>query len=318
MYKSDSYNRAKEIIDNRRSEARNLSIRRTQELELLSPELKKIGEELRSIGPMILKTACEGGDIAPIKERNLKLNEERRALIKALGYPEDYTEVKYTCPKCQDSGYIDIKMCSCLKELLFTEGIKASGIGRLIEEQSFDNFDMEIYADSETRRRMEKIVSGIREFANEFDGKFRGKNLMLMGKTGTGKTHMSTSVARVVISKGYSVIYDSAQNIINDFENDRFHSGYGRQETVSDKYLECDLLIIDDLGTEFTTPFSVSCLYNIFTTRRNRGLSTVVSTNLSAEDIMKKYDDRICSRIIGSDYITCVFAGSDYRLRKRR
>ena len=318
MYSYENYHKVKEEIEARRKKAIADADARDEKLRSISEEIREIDGELSKTGLMIFKAACTGQDIAPIKERNKLLRAKRAEVLRSLGYPEDYTEVKYTCPKCQDSGYIDIKMCSCLKELLFTEGIKASGIGRLIEEQSFDNFDMEIYADSETRRRMEKIVSGIREFANEFDGKFRGKNLMLMGKTGTGKTHMSTSVARVVISKGYSVIYDSAQNIINDFENDRFHSGYGRQETVSDKYLECDLLIIDDLGTEFTTPFSVSCLYNIFTTRRNRGLSTIVSTNLSAEDIMKKYDDRICSRIIGNDYITCVFAGSDYRLRKRR
>ena len=318
MYKSDNYNRAKEIIDNRRSEARNLSNRRTMELELLSPELRRIGEELRKIGPTILKTACEGGDIAPIKERNLRLNEERKAIIKALGYPEDYTEVKYTCSKCQDSGYIDIKMCSCLKELLFTEGIKSSGIGRLIEEQSFDNFDISVYDDAEVRSNMEKVLDKARKFADGFDGKYRGRNLLFIGKTGTGKTHISTSIARAVIAKGYGVIYDSAQNIINDFENDKFHSGYGKQENSSDKYLDCDLLIIDDLGTEFSTPFSVSCLYNIFTTRRNRGLSTIVSTNLSAEEITKKYDDRIYSRIVGSDYKVYFFQGNDYRLRKRK
>ena len=319
MYKTDIFNRAKEIIDNRRTEARNLSNRRTAELELDSPELREIDSELRGIGPMILKTACEGGDIAPIKERNLKLNEERRALIKSLGYPEDYTDVKYTCPKCQDSGYIDIKMCSCLKELLFTEGIKASGMGRLIEEQSFDNFDMSVYADnSDAKAIMEKLIDKARKYADGFDGKYRGKNLLLIGKTGTGKTHISTSIAREVISKGYGVIYDSAQNIINDFEDDKFRSGYARTENASDKYLECDLLIIDDLGTEFNTQFSVSCLYNIFTTRRNRGLSTIVSTNLSAEDITKRYDDRIYSRIVGSDYIVLSFMGNDYRLRKRR
>ena len=318
MYKTDNFNRAKEIIDNRRSEARNLSNKRMVELELKSPEIREIDEELRRIGPMILKTACEGGDITPIKERNLELNAKRRELTVALGYPEDYADVKYTCPKCQDSGYVDIKMCSCLKELLLIEGIKASGMGRLIEEQSFDNFDMSVYADEASREHMEKLIERARRFAEGFDTKYRGKSLLFIGKTGTGKTHISTSIARAVIGKGYSVIYDSVQNIINDFEDDKFRSGYARQEPISDKYLDCDLLIIDDLGTEFTTPFSVSCLYNIFTTRRNRGLSTIVSTNLSGEEITKKYDDRIYSRIVGSDYTVLSFVGNDYRLRKRR
>ena len=110
------------------------------------------------------------------------------------------------------------------------------------------------------------------------------------------------------------MLYESAQNIIDSFENDKFRSGYGQYEPTSTKYLECDLLILDDLGTEFSTQFAVSVIYNLITTRKNKGLSTIISTNLSAEELTKRYDDRIYSRIVGSDYTTLYFSGSDYRL----
>ena len=118
-----------------------------------------------------------------------------------------------------------------------------------------------------------------------------------------------------MIESGYEVLYDSAQNIVAAFEQDRFKSGYGTgYEPKGDKYMECDLLILDDLGTEFVNQFTVSCLYNLLNTRQNKGLSTVISTNLSPEELSKKYEDRIYSRIIGSDSTILLFEGKDRRL----
>ena len=141
-------------------------------------------------------------------------------------------------------------------------------------------------------------------------------NLLLLGTTGTGKTHISTAIAKSVIEQGFSVIYDSAQNIVAAYENDRFHSGYGQNEPEANKFTECDLLIIDDLGTEFVNSFTVSCLYNLFNTRQNRGLSTIISTNLSPKELTTRYEDRIYSRIIGNDYKILQFVGEDYRLKR--
>ena len=315
MANYETYNKVKEMIDSRRIQARQTADMHSAEVARLCPEIKAIDEELSQTGLLIFKTACSGQDIAPLKERNQALNSRRRDLIESLGYPRDYTEVKYTCPHCSDSGFIDIKMCSCFKELLTVEGIKASGMGRLIEEQSFDNFDLRKYSyDREIYARMEHNVNAAKAYAEGFGKEYRGKNLLLMGKTGTGKTHISTSIARVVISKGYDVLYESAQNIVSAFENDKFRSGYGAYEPTADKYLSCDLLILDDLGTEFVNQFTVACLYNLFNTRRNRGLSTIVSTNLTTEDLTTRYDDRICSRIVGSDFITLFFVGRHNRI----
>ena len=188
-------------------------------------------------------------------------------------------------------------------------------MGRLIEEQSFDNFDLSAYSfNPETYSKMSYVLSKAKDFAYNFGKQHKGQNLLFMGKTGTGKTHISTSIAKVLIENGYYVLYDTAQNIVSAFENDKFKSGFGPYEPVSDKYLECDLLIIDDLGTEFVNQFTVSCLYNLFNTRRNRGLSTIVSTNLAPKELATKYEDRIYSRIVGSDYTVLFFEGKDFRL----
>lgn len=321
MHNYENYTKVKEMIDERRAAARALSEQRALEMRAKSPEISRIDEELEKTGPMIFKYAVSGQDIAPLKARNQALVAERRRLIRALGYPEDYTDVKYTCSVCNDTGFLEnTKACSCFRTLLYKENIKSSGMGRLIEEQSFENFDISAYAyDPAVSAKMQNVLKTAKEFAYDFSKKSsRGKNLLLLGSTGTGKTHISTSIARVVLEGGYYVLYDSAQNIVSAFENDKFRSGYNQSEPESDKFLECDLLIIDDLGTEFVNQFTISCLYNLFTTRRNRGLSTIVSTNLAPAELASKYEGRIYSRIVGMDYNVLFFDGKDYRLFGKR
>ena len=319
MHNYENYNKVREIIDERRQEARTRSEQRALEVRAISPDIAKIDEELEKTGPMIFKYALSGQDIAPLKERNQKLVGMRKNILRSLGYPEDYTDVKYSCPICNDTGFLEnTKACTCFRALLYKENIKSSGMGRLIEEQSFDNFDISAYAyDSAVYAKMQNVLKTAKEFAYDF-GKKRGKNLLLMGTTGTGKTHVSTSIAKVLIEGGYYVLYDSAQNIVSAFENDKFRSGYGQYEPEADKYLECDLLIIDDLGTEFINQFTVSCIYNLLTTRRNRGLSTIISTNLAPAELASKYEGRIYSRIVGMDYNVLFFDGKDYRLFGKR
>ena len=315
MYTRENYNKVKALIDERRAAARARADARSEELRMISADIRAIDEELRGTGLLIFRTACEGGDIAPIKEQNQRLIAKRKEIIKSLGYPENYSEIEYTCKHCSDSGYVDTRMCSCFREMLLTENIKSSGIGKLIERQSFENFDLSAYAyDAALLSRMEENVRIAKLFADGFGGACRGRNLLLIGNTGTGKTHISTSIAKKIISDGYDVLYDSAQNIVSAFEADKFRSGYGAYEPAADKYLECDLLIVDDLGAEFLNQFTVSCLYNLFNTRSNRGLSTIISTNLSSTALRDRYEDRIYSRIVGSDYTVLLFGGKDRRL----
>lgn len=313
MYNYENYTKVKEEIERRRVDARAEADYRSSRLRELSPEMRKIDEELAGTGLLIFKTACAGGDVKAIRERNQELCKRRREIIVSLGYPEDYTDVHYTCAECSDTGFVESgKMCSCFREELIRATIASSGIGRLIEKQSFDNFSLASYDErSDEYRIMARNLDAAREYVRNF-AKKRG-NLLLIGKTGTGKTHLSTAIARGVISEGFDVIYDTVQNIISDFEADKFKPAYSAEPERSRKYLECDLLIIDDLGTEFSNQFTVSCLYNLLNTRQNRGLSTVISTNLGNEELQRHYDDRIYSRIVGG-YTILPFVGRDRRL----
>ena len=310
----ENYAKVKAMIEERRLAALATADARNEEVRERSAVIAKIDEELKSTGPKILAAAFGGEDIEPIKKRNLELMKKRRAELVRLGLPEDYTDVHYTCSRCSDTGFIDgVKTCACLKEALTTENIKSSGIGSLIEKQSFENFNLEIYKNKpEVYELMARNLRLAKKYADEL-GK-SSKNLLLTGNTGTGKTHISTAIAKVAITRGLYVLYDSTQNVLDEFEQDRFKSGYGPYEPRGDKYLDCDLLILDDLGSEFISTFSISCLYNILNTRQNRGLSTVVSTNLDPKSIAVKYEDRIYSRLIGSGVTILKFDGTDQRL----
>ena len=238
----ENYQKVKEEIENRRQRARALADARNAELRAESAEITEIDAELEGTGIKIFSAACRGEDLSALRQRNADLMRRRGEIIRFLGYPEDYTEVHYTCKKCSDTGFIDgVKMCSCFKEALATENIKSSGLGKLIEKQSFENFDIERYSyDEDFYQKMKYNLEVSRRYAYEFGN--GQKNLIMMGFTGTGKTHLTTAIAKVIISRGFEVIYDTAQNIISDFEKDRFKSGYGPYEPKADKYLECELL----------------------------------------------------------------------------
>ncbi len=282
------------------------------------PELKEIDYELSSTGLQILGASLQGKDgleerIAKIKERNKELQDKRASLLADNGYPYDYTDLRHQCNKCCDQGYINGKICSCLKNALITKQLEASGVGQLISGQSFENFSLDMYAEN-VREQMSYLLDDLKSYAQNFDKE--KANLLFVGGTGLGKTHLSTALAKAIIEKGYYVVYETATNIFSDFENDRFRDRYAGEEPVSTKYMECDLLIIDDLGTEVVTNFTVSCLYNLINTRLNKKLPIILSTNLNSQEIKKLYNDRITSRLFG-DFAIKFFKGEDIRKAKR-
>ncbi len=312
--------RVREEYSNKYRRAQDESDMRRQELWGKIDGLWEIDRELSMTGMRIMNAAIVSGKddvrgkIEEIKKNNERLLHERSQLLRAYGYPEDYTDAHYECDKCGDTGYVESGMCDCMKRALVLAGYESSGLGELMKTQSFDNFSLDYYKQSDknldTMRRTFEKVKG---FADNFNSNTYS-NLMLFGGTGLGKTHLSTAVAKTVIDKCFDVFYVTATGMISDFEQKKF-GGADKDSVDTSRYYSADLLIIDDLGTEMVTPFSISCIYEIINARIIARKSTIISTNLGSDDLRKKYWDRITSRIFG-EYQPIAFCGTDIRRQK--
>lgn len=320
-YNKDNYARVKMEIEKRREDALESAKIRLLEVHTACPDIRSIDLELSKTGILVMEEITKGGAnlderIENIRLDNLELQEQRRALLVANGYPGDYTDIHYTCKRCSDTGAVGTKMCSCMKRMLSIEGMKSAGISKLFETQNFDSFNLTYYAYDQRVYNLMKAYFGLCvEYAEGFN-KDTVENLLFLGNTGLGKTHLSTAIAACVIEKGYDVCYNSVQNIMNEFEAERFGRSYNdRSPSALDKYFDCDLLVIDDLGTEAATQFTVSCLYNIVNTRVVSGKPIIINTNLTHEDMRKKYTDRVASRLFG-EFTVLHFQGRDIRFLK--
>ena len=287
---------------------------RRTEVELAVPRLREIDRELAGTAPLVMRAALSGEGwekaFAEIKSRNLALQAEKAKLLLEAGFPADYTEVRYECPTCKDTGYVGSKMCLCMKRDMARRECEASGLGQLMATQSFASFDLSYYTGAD-RDAMARNLALLRQFTEQFKG--RGDpSWLLLGGTGLGKTHLSTAVAKELIDRGFGVSYVTAQGLVAAFRK----SSFGDEEKdPTEPLLTADLLIIDDLGTELATAFAVSAVYSILNARLSAGRSTLVSTNLSQNELRERYADRITSRLFGEFY-PLLFAGRDIRAQK--
>lgn len=311
----------------KRERAVELSVTHQHEAYAKCSVLREIDRALSMTGLNIYKASFEGKQslekkIESIKKENAELQKQKRDILKMNGFPEDYTDIKYECESCADTGYVGINMCSCMKKALVKEAYSQSGLGKVLEKQTFENFDLSYYPENQLEQRanpraiMQNILDKSKKFVKDF-GNNEAENLLFVGGTGLGKTHLTTAIAKGVIDKGFDVVYDSAQNIIRAFEKQRFD---GDETAISDveRFFDCDLLIVDDLGTEFKNSFTQSALYNLINTRINSAKSMIISTNLDELELIRKtYDDRITSRLIGS-FRTFKFEGQDIRIVKAK
>lgn len=320
-YNQDNYRRIREEYATKYLKAQEAADLRREEIYLAIPEIREADKQLSGMGLEIMKASISGdpeASIRALREKNLALREARGAILRTHGYPEDYTDIKYECPICADSGFVDCKMCVCMKKKILEAGYESSGMADLLKTQSFENFSLTYYQnDPAALRRMEQILRIMREYADNFTSD-KGDSLVLFGGTGLGKTHLSTAVAGRVIDKGYDVFYTGAVNMLSDFEYQRFgNSMTGDVGQDTGRYFSCDLLIIDDLGTEVTNQFTTSVLYNVINTRLNRKKATIISSNLAQADFRARYWDRITSRVLG-EYTVLPFLGTDVRSQKLR
>ena len=319
-YTPEIFEKAKEIIEKRKADAENKNTAVMRMFEKLEPEYTEAKNEMISSVKEVIKAI----DMSPENAKefiqqqkiiNLRAQERIRGLLIKHSLPEDYLDIKYFCPVCEDTGIKGGRLCSCHLELLKKIAFDEAGKKSPLKFCKFEDFRLDYYSDKATsyERSPREIMKDILEFCKVYAYSFDtdSPSVLMQGFTGLGKTHLSLAIAGEVIGKGYSVLYNSAQNFFTELQKERFGktNSNGAFEAMM---LECDLLVIDDLGAEFITQFSSSALYNIINTRINTGLPTIISTNLSLVEIENTYTQRISSRIIG-EYSILHFEGKDIR-----
>lgn len=305
--------------------------RRRAEIYRTLPRTQEIDRQLRQTAPRILALSLRQGlgqqeALAALRRENLALQDEEAALLDKAGYPADALEETPFCPLCSDRGWQGRDMCRCLKDLCRQEQIAELSSLLNLGDQSFETFRLDYYDrqlwpefQRSPRENMEFILSTCRSYAENFDA-VPHRNLFFNGPPGLGKTFLSACIARVVSEKGYSVVYDTAANIFSRFEKRKFaRFGEETQQAEADtrRYLTCDLLILDDLGSEFTSPFVQAALYEVINTRLVEGKHTVISSNLNLEGVRQRYSPQVASRLEG-EYLLMAFFGKDIRLLKKR
>lgn len=280
------------------------------------PRVKQIEQELSSTAIKTAKAILTGKNsvntkniLLNLKKNNQILREELDKIIKELGLPADYLELNYNCKKCKDEGFINGLMCSCMKNMLRQECYKQLNKSSALSLSSFESFKLEYYPEN-SQKRMKNILEFCKNYSKKFNKNSPG--LLFTGNTGLGKTHLSLSIAREVINSGFGVIYSTSQNIISQLEREKFKNINNLSQNTERHFIECDLLIIDDLGTEFSSPFSEACIYNIINSRSILNKPIIISTNFGMKEFEKKYGESTVSRIIGNN-IRLEFLGTDIR-----
>lgn len=291
--------------------------RRAQVLQAY-PRLREIDQALRqSVAGAVAAAFRKGEDttaaIAALKEKNLALQREREWILASAEMDESVLDPPPFCPHCGGSGYVGSSMCECLRELCRQEQKKELS-SLLGGKESFDGFRLDLYPTEpdpnlgvSPRQLMERTFRRCRRYAREFGA--GAPSLLFTGGPGLGKTFLSACIARAVADNGFSVVYDTAGKLFSDFEAVKFG---GNQQDLTRKYLQCDLLIIDDLGTEMTTQFTQSVLYRVLNDRLLENRPVIVSTNLSDQALRQRYSAPIASRLLGA-FEVCLFLGQDIR-----
>jgi len=314
-YSTQILEKAKQILESRRKDAETEYELRHNEVIRKCPEIALLEAEISNAGLDIIKSLGMGSErageyIQSLAAKSLKNQNEKSRLLKENGFDADYLEIPYTCKKCEDTGFADGKFCECHLKLLQKLSFEELSESSRLKLSSFESFSLDYYDNPEERERAKQIFETCKEYAREFDS--LSPNLYFYGKTGLGKTHLSLAIANEVIKKGYNVVYGSAQNLLSKIERERFGRSADPDGTTEEMLLNCDLLILDDLGAEFSTSFTVATIYNIINTRLCDGLPMIINSNLNFTQLKETYTPRIASRIIG-DFTAIEFCGEDIR-----
>lgn len=324
-YDKQIYEKAEAELNRRRFSAENEYQRRLAKISKEKPEIIEINDQLSGTVIELSKLIIsKQGDFRKqfdmIKEKNLQAQELIGNILESGGYPRDYLEPHYTCPICSDKGFVDGQRCQCFIRLLNSLSIDKLNESANMPDCDFNHFSLEYYRGktAPNGRDCFEVMSEIYDYCRGYAESF-GENsdsIIMYGRTGVGKTHLSLSIAKAVAEKGYTVAYGSLINYLSIIEREHFGKAGENGGDTMNLLIDTELLIIDDLGSEFTTSFNESVTYNIINSRINLGRPTIINTNLTIEELQKKYNDRIISRIFGV-YNMLFFVGDDIRQIKR-
>lgn len=296
----------------------------TEKVRSLAPEYTRIESDLMRAGQALLRSVLHGGkDFEKIKSFIEAKQKEKLEILKRLSLPEDFLDEKYNCENCRDTGFDDNGLkCTCLKELTSKYIDINSNMTEIMKNQTFENFDFSLFSpvpDSSGKAALDiakAAYNKAKSFAENFENS-TPSNILLMGNAGTGKTYISSCIGNLALKRGKTVYYQTSYKLCELMENVKF----GKYEIPDEqqnayttlKYInDVDLLIIDDLGTEFLTQFTAAALFDLLNTRLLKNKATVISTNLGFEAMEKMYSQRLTSRIFG-EYIIMTLKGSDLR-----
>ncbi|AND86248.1 ATP-binding protein [Clostridium tyrobutyricum] len=295
--------------------------KRKIEISKILPEISNIEKQIGLYSVKISMELLKNKEntekhLKQLKEKITELRIKKSELLVANNYPMDYLEIKYKCPKCRDTGFIGTKKCSCYKQKLVKLYYKNSDLINILNKNNFENYNPELFSSQRSeedhrspRKNIEIIASKSWNFIENFANST--ENLLFYGTAGTGKTFMSNCIAKELLDKGYLVIYRTSEMLIQNLRTIRF----ANDEKLKDLLLNCDLLIIDDLGSEQITDFSKTELFNILNMRLLKQKKMLISTNCELENILKMYSERISSRLLGN-FTLFKFFGEDIRIKQ--
>ena len=320
-YEGKPLARARERLARRREDNARLHAAREAEVYARAPEIRETDKALRALLAEVVDLTAGGGTRAAVDrvgQKSLDLCARKAEQLVARGWTADYLDDVVQCPRCHDSGYLrDGRMCSCLQDLYEEERKAELNAALTLSEENFADFRLDYYS-GDAREYMELALNTAREYAVRFGPE--SPNLLFQGGTGLGKTFLSGCIAKTVSGRGFSVVYETAQGAFGAFEEQKFSRDAETYALSSEKVrriLSCDLLILDDLGTELTTSFTQSALYNIVNSRLSApGKKTIISTNLTDGEFAARYIPQIVSRVNG-EFDTLFFMGRDIRAIKR-
>lgn len=320
---NSQYDKIIRIYEQKQLHNRNVLEKRIQTAYEKLPELKKCHQDISALSVRQARKLLEGDDNA-LQELKLQiqlLSERAQALLVAGGFPANYLDPIYDCTDCKDTGYIGNQKCHCFRkaviDLLYTQ----SNLQHILQKENFDTFSFRYYSNNHVDPKtgasslanIQKAYSIAREFVDTFGEDYR--NLFIYGDTGVGKTFLSNCIAKEVIDKSYSVIYLSSFELFDTLAKSKFEKD-DTADLMNEHIFDCDLLIIDDLGTEIANSFTVSQLFVCLNERILRRKSTIISTNLSLESLANIYSERTFSRIT-SNYTMLKLTGDDIRIKKK-